>query len=78
MMHARHAAKHLHIDDLPLLITPHPVNDLTPDQLREMAQVAYPVIVKQLTSQENELDTKIDYVLPSVRARNARKSGAAS
>ena len=78
MMHARYAAKNLHIADLPLLITPHPVNDLTPEQLREMAQVAYPVIIKQLTSQENELDTKIDYVLPSVRARNAKKTGAAT
>lgn len=77
MMHARYAAKNLHIDDLPLLITPHPINDLTPEQLREMAQVAYPVIVKQLTSQENELDTQIDYVHPAVLARKA-KSGVAS
>lgn len=73
-MHARHAAKNLKLDELPLLITPHPVNDLTPEQLREMAQVAYPTILKQLTAQELELDTRIDYVLPAERARRAAKA----
>ncbi len=73
-LHARHAAKNLKLDELPLLITPHPVNDLTPEQLREMAQAAYPTIVKQLTGQELELDTRIDYVLPAVRARRDAKA----
>lgn len=72
-MHARHAAKNLNLAELPLLITPHPVNDLTPEQLREMAQVAYPTILKQLTTQELELDTRIDYVLPAVRAKREAK-----
>ena len=70
-MHARHAAKNLQIDELPLLVTPHPVNDLTPDEVRAMAQVAYPTIVKQLTSNELEENTRIDYVLPAERARRA-------
>ena len=73
-MHARHAAKNLHIDGLPLLITPHPINDLAPDEVRNMANVAYPTIVKQLTGNELELNTKIDYVLPAERARRAAKA----
>jgi hypothetical protein len=73
-VHARHAAKNLHIDELPLLITPHPINDLTPDQVRDMAKVAYPTIVKQLTGSELEPITKIDYVLPAERARRAAKT----
>lgn len=72
-LHARHAAKNLKLDELPILITPHPINDLTPEQLREMAQVAYPTILKQLTSSEPELDTRIDYVLPAVRAKREAK-----
>ncbi len=70
-MHARFAAKNLRIDDLPLLITPHPVNDLTPEQVRDMARSAYPTIVEQLTSNEVEQNTKIDYVRPATRAPRA-------
>lgn len=73
-MHARHAAKNLRLDELPLLITPHPINDLTPDQVRDMAKVAYPTIVKQLTSTELEANTKIDYVLPAELAKRAAKA----
>ena len=73
-MHARHAAKNLNVDELPLLITPHPINDLTPDEVRDMAKVAYPTIVKQLTGSELEANTKIDYVLPAERARRAAKA----
>ena len=73
-MHARHAAKNLRLDELPLLITPHPINDLTPDEVREMAKVAYPTILKQLTGNELEANTKIDYVLPAERAKRAAKA----
>ncbi len=73
-LHARHAAKNLQIDELPLLITPHPVNHLTPEQLREMAQAAYPTVVKQLIGKELEADTHIAYVLPSVRRDAKTKS----
>jgi hypothetical protein len=72
-VHARHAAKNLRIDELPLLITPHPINDLTPDQVHEMARIAYPTIVKQLTSSELAANTRIDYVLPSDRVKRAAK-----
>jgi|GEM_PF-2542991 len=72
-MHGRHAAKNLHIEELPLLVTPHPVNDLTPEQVREMAQIAYPLIVKQLTGQDVlEQTTKIPYARPAARLRQAR------
>jgi hypothetical protein len=47
--HARLAAKHLHIDKLPLLITPHPLNDLDADQIRALARACYPVVLEQLT-----------------------------
>ena len=49
--HARHAAKNLHIDDLPLLVLPHPVYDLPPEQLGELARKAYKLIIEQLTGQ---------------------------
>lgn len=72
-MHGRLAAKNIHIEELPLLVTPHPVNDLTPEQVREMAQIAYPLIVKQLTGQDvPEQTTKIPYARPATRPRQAR------
>ena len=37
------------MDELPLLVLPHPLNDLTPDEVRALAQAAYPVVVEQLT-----------------------------
>jgi hypothetical protein len=49
--HARLAAKHLHIERLPLLITPHPLNDLDAEQIRALAKACYPVILEQLTGQ---------------------------
>ncbi len=73
MTHARLAAKNLHIDDLPLLVTPHPVNDLTPEQVQEMARAAYPIILTHLTGKGAlEQNTKVDYVHPATRLRPAR------
>jgi hypothetical protein len=69
-MHARLAAKNQNIPDIPILITPHPVNDLTPGQLKEMAIAAFPVIVEQLTSQGViPKEQPIDYVHPAVLAK---------
>jgi hypothetical protein len=58
----------LQLDELPLLVTPHPLNDLTPDEVHELARSAYPVIVRQLTGQ-GVLDkhTRIDFVHPAER-----------
>jgi hypothetical protein len=66
LTHAHLAAKNLQLDDLPLLVTPHPLNDLTPQQMRDLARAAYPVVIRQLTGQgAQEKATRIDYVLPS-------------
>jgi hypothetical protein len=63
------AARNQSIPDIPILITPHPVNDLTSDQLREMAMAALPVVIEQLTRKgalpQNQ---PIDFVHPAVRA----------
>ena len=48
--HARLAAKHLNIERLPLLITPHPLNDLDAEQIRALAKACYPVMLEQLTA----------------------------
>lgn len=48
---ARLAARSLHLEDLPLIVAPHPLNDLTPAQVRELAQAAYPSILLHLTGQ---------------------------
>ena len=66
LTHAHLAAKNLQLDDLPLLVTPHPLNDLTPEQMRDLARAAYPVVIRQLTGQGAlEKATRIDYVHPS-------------
>ena len=73
LTHGHLAAKNLQLEDLPLLVTPHPLNDLTPDEVRELARSAYPVVVEQLTGQGAlEKHTLIDFVHPATRA----KSGA--
>ena len=51
LTHGRLAAKNLQLDELPLLVTPHPLNDLTPAEVRELARSAYPVVLEQLTGQ---------------------------
>jgi hypothetical protein len=49
LTHGHLAAKNLQMVELPLLVLPHPLNDLTPDAVRALAQAAYPVVVEQLT-----------------------------
>jgi hypothetical protein len=75
LTHAQLAAKNLQLDDLPLLVTPHPLNDLTADQMRELARAAYPVVLMQLTQQGAiEKQSAIDYVHPAKRNRIAREA----
>ncbi len=81
-IHARLAAKNQGIEEIPILITPHPVSDLTHDQLREMAVAAFPVVMEQLTGQGVLAQNQpIDFVHPAVRARlhcidsNEQKTG---
>jgi hypothetical protein len=68
LTHGRLAANNLQLDELPLLVTPHPLNDLTSDEVHELARSAYPVIVYQLTGQGTlEKHTKIGFVHPAER-----------
>lgn len=78
MDHARLAAKHLRIDDLPLVVPPHPLHDLTPEQLRELARAAYPLIIEQLTGQGPLARiVPVDFVHPAARnQRREEKSGS--
>lgn len=74
--HGHLAAKNLQLDDLPLLVTPHPLNDLTPDEVLELAQVAYPTVIHQLTAARPERETRIDFLHPALRGRGAAKETA--
>jgi hypothetical protein len=66
LTHGHLAAKNLQLDDLPLLVTPHPLNDLTPEQMRELAKAAYPIVIRQLTGQWlQERHTQVDFVHPA-------------
>ena len=66
LTHGHLAAKNLQLDDLPLLVTPHPLNDLTPEQMRELARAAYPTVIRQLTGQGPiEKHTFVDFVHPA-------------
>ena len=78
LTHGRLAAKNLQLDDLPLLVTPHPLNDLTSDDVRELARSAYPIVIEQLTGQGTlPKHTKVDYVHPALR-RQGRDGAAAT
>ena len=66
LTHGHLAAKNLQLDALPLLVVPHPLNDLTPDQVRELARAAYPVVIEQLTGQGKLAPhTHVSYVRPA-------------
>lgn len=73
LTHARMAAKNLQLDALPLLVTPHPLNDLTSDEMKTLAREAYPLVIRQLTSQVPlERETRVPFVHP---AQDRLKSG---
>ena len=79
LVHGRLAAKNLQLDDLPLLVVPHPLNDLSPEEVRELARSAYPVVIRQLTGQgAQDKDTNVDYVHPVAGNRARRDTGAAA
>ena len=61
----------MQIVDLPLIVAPHPLNDLTPEDLRVLADAAYPMIVEQLTSQQVAgQNAKVNFVRPAERNPN--------
>ena len=57
---------------LPLIVLPHPVGDLTAEEVAEMARRAYPLIVTALTQPNQDAsDYFVDYVLPDQRKPEA-------
>jgi hypothetical protein len=57
-------------------VTPHPLNDLTPEQMLELARSAYPIVIRQLTGQGPlEKQTKVDFIHPAARNRAQRGAG---
>jgi hypothetical protein len=48
---ARLAARSLQVEDLPLIVTPHPLNDLEPGQVEDLARAVYPLLILHLTGQ---------------------------
>jgi len=75
LTHGHLAAKNLQLDDLPLLVVPHPLNDLTPDEVRELARAAYPVVIEQLTGQGKQAPhTLVNYTHPASRQHTAKVS----
>ena len=71
------SAKHLQIAGLPLVITPHPLNDLVLEEVRALADAAYPLIIGQLTGADLAgQDAMVDYVRPAERDPQ-RAAGAA-
>jgi hypothetical protein len=62
-----------------LLVTPHPLNDLTQDEVRELARSAYPIVIHQLTGQGAlEKQSKADFVHPAACKRGAGKGTEAA
>ncbi len=52
------------------MVPPHPLYDLTPEQVREVARIAYAVIIEHLTRREKLAQvTRIDYIRPKKRNR---------
>lgn len=69
LTHGHLAAKNLQMEALPLLVTPHPLNDLTPDQVRDLARAAYPIVIEQLTGMGPQAPhTHVNYAHPAERA----------
>ena len=51
-----------------MVIAPHPVNDLDPDTLRDLARAAYATIVEQLTAQGSyDACVHVDFIHPGKR-----------
>jgi len=68
LTHGHLAAKNLQMEALPLLVVPHPLNDLTPDEVRELARAAYPVVIEQLTGQGAQAPhTQVNFTHPASR-----------
>ena len=68
---ARLNAESMGVPWLPLIVLPHPVASLEAEELREMARLAYPLIVKALTQpNQDTIDYFVDYVQPDRRTQD--------
>jgi len=64
----------VHNDDLPLVVPPHPLYDLPPEELRELARRAYPLIVEQLTKQTQITAVmRVDYERPAALRQSTKE-----
>ena len=62
-----------------MVVGPHPFNDLKPEELRELAAAAYPLIVEQLTGQGTlALNAHADFVHPAKRNPSRRTNAVLS
>ena len=78
LKHARLAAKNLKLEKLPLLVTPHPLNDLTLDEVKELARAAYPSIIAHLTEPGPLPEqSDVDFVHPAERAKRTNEQRGA-
>ncbi|MCC6533144.1 MAG: hypothetical protein IT531_11390 [Burkholderiales bacterium] len=79
MQHARLAARNLRLEKLPLVVTPHPLNDLGVEEVRALARAAYPAIIAHLTATGAIAEeTRIDFVHPAERARHTANAAGAN
>jgi len=77
LTHARLAARNLKLDKLPLIVAPHPLNDLTPPQVEELARAAYPIIVEHLIGANPPPEaSRLEFVHPASRGKTAKAEGA--
>ncbi len=73
LKHGRLAATNLKLAELPLVVTPHPLNDLTVEQVQDLARAAYPAIIAHLTTTGAlPQETRVDFVHPAQRARHGK------
>lgn len=78
LRHARLAAKNLNIAALPLAVTVHPLNDLTPEQVQALARAAYPIVLEHLIGRaEQAPETRVPFEHPAgaVRRHPAEQDG---
>lgn len=65
--------KHLNVDALPLIVTPHPLYDLPPEELAKLARCAFPLLVQQLTGDgPPAAQLRVEYERPGSTARGAQ------
>jgi len=74
---ARLNAESLGVPHLPLVVLPHPVGDLAPEHLAELADAAWPHIRAALTEPvHGATDRRVDFTLPHRREAGSPDAAA--